>query len=137
MRGDVEKPVARHDPVLARAADPMVGEGLAGGQLDELDPGPAQHEILVRSPVSIASMVRHADLEEFLVGRTPPLDLAGPRIAPYGDARLAGNDQLARPHQSAGHEDVCRGVEAFQARRSPQPPAGRLYRSSSLRTPST
>ena len=124
MRRGIEKPVARHGPVLARASNPVVGDRLAGGHVDELHARAPEDQVPAGCPIPVAPVVRHAHLEELLVRGAPPLDLAGCRIASRGDAGLGGHHQLSRPQQAVRHQHVDRGVEALAARAAPEPLAG-------------
>ena len=121
MRRRVQQSVARHDSVLTAAPGPMVGDGFARGQVDELNTRATEHEILFSRLVSVASLVAHAGREERLVFRTGAFDLSGYGIAAFGCARITRPDDVSGPYKTIGDQDIDRGVVALARLTTPQP----------------
>ncbi len=120
VRRGVQQAVAREDAVLARAADPVVGNDVVAVHVDELDSRPPVNDVPRGSLIAVAPAVGKADRKDLLILRPLVHDLAGVQVVNLGDAGVALADGVPAPHFAVGNEDIDGGVERLGARGGPQ-----------------
>ena len=78
MRWGIRQAVARHDPVKASAADPVMNVPVLLRRIDEFDAGPGRHDETVRRLGDVAAMVEPVRIE---VRRKLDFDITGENVA--------------------------------------------------------
>ena len=120
----VNQTVGRQHAELTGTPHPMIGLGLAGLQIEQLDARTPHQNKPFGGPIAIAAMVAHTGRKIILVGGPRALDLPRFWVERLGNTGFARSHQLARPQQSIGQQHVDRRVVAFAALTAPQPFAG-------------
>ena len=110
MRRRVDHAIRRQHAELARPANPVVGEGLAGFDVEQFDTGSSEQNKVLGGAIAIAAMMAHARRKELLIAGAGALDFARDGIQRFGDAGIFCLDKVAGPQQAVGQQYSVSGA---------------------------
>ena len=117
MGGGIQQAIAGKYAVLTGAANPMIFDTSAGGQIDEFDARSSQYQILIGCLVAIAAVMTHAGGEKFLIARALYFDLASSNVTGLGESGVPGFDGRTGPDEIVHNKQIDRGIVSLEAGR--------------------